>query len=248
MTHDPARCVGCGRCAEECFGRAIVLVGRRMSVEAVMTEVLADTEFYERSSGGMTISGGEPLVQPDFTGALLNAARASGIATAVETNLGWPWPTVERILPATDLIMADLKVLNDEVHRRETGMSNERVLANFERLARAGVPVIARTPLIAGINDRPSEVAAMADFLAPLGNITCWELLPYHPLGEGKRSSLGLPTAEKPLHPPTSERLEQLIQAARRLGLPVKVATALGSTSAAEPASGCCCDDKVRKR
>jgi pyruvate formate lyase activating enzyme len=218
------RCVACGRCTEACFAQALVLVGQSKTAQQVVDEVLADRAFYESSGGGVTISGGEPLLQADFTRAILELCRREDIHTAVETNLGWPWPVVARLTPIVDLFMVDVKLLDDTEHRVWTGKSNQLTLDNLRRLDAEHKPVVVRTPVVGRVNDRADQIAAIADFLAGLPNVVAYELLPYHPLGNGKYEALGLASPWPRFHSPSPEEMEQLAAAARRPTLEVRVA------------------------
>lgn len=218
------RCVGCGQCADTCYARSLVLVGENKTVQQVVQEVLADREFYETSGGGVTISGGEPLMQPEFTRAILEQCRREGIHTAVETNLARPWECLEPLVPVVDLFLTDLKLLDDDQHREWTGVSNQHTLDNLRRLDGEGKAIVVRTPVVGGVNDRPDVISAIADWLASLSNVRLYELLPYHPLGTGKAEALGLAAGTHRFETPTRERLEQLAAAARRPGFEVKVA------------------------
>lgn len=218
------RCKACGRCAAACFANAIVLVGETKTAEEVVEEVLADRAFYASSGGGVTLSGGEPLMQPEFAKAILQQCRREGIHTAVETNLARPWRRVTPLAPLVDLWLVDLKLLDDAGHQTWTGVSNRHTLENIRRLDRRGTPIVVRTPVVGGVNDRPDVIAAIADWLALLSNVQCYELLPYHPLGTGKREALGLAAPEQPFTTPSRQRLEELAAAARRPAFEVKVA------------------------
>jgi len=218
------RCTVCGACAAVCPAGARVVVGREMTVAEVLAEVLEDRAFYDRSGGGLTVSGGEPLCQPPFTLALLREARAAGLHTAVETNLLAPWPQVEALLPVTDLVMADVKTLGAEAHRHWTGADNAAILENLRRLAAAGARLVVRTPVVPGVNDTVEAIGAIADFLRGLAALDFYELLPYHPLGRGKYESLGLECRLPVDRPPAPEVIARLAAAARERGLVVRVA------------------------
>jgi len=219
---DRRRCVACGRCAETCYAKALVLVGQRMTVEQVAAEVLADRPFYQSSGGGVTLSGGEPLVQADFSRAVLEACRQAGIHTAVESNLARPWESLEPLVPAVDLFLVDVKLFDDVQHCRWTGVSNQHTLDNLRRLEAEQKPVIVRTPVVSGVNDRPDEIRAIAEWLAKLSNVRAYELLPYHPLGTGKHEALGLEPPAR-FQTPSQETLAELAAAARCGSFEVKV-------------------------
>ena len=217
-------CVACGQCAKTCYAEGLVLVGREMSVGEVMAQVSADRAFYTDSGGGVTISGGEPLLQRQFTLGILQECRRQQLHTALETNLAWPWEQVREVLELTDLVMADIKVLDDDEHRRWTGASNERVLDNVRRVGQMGKPLIIRTPIVPGLNDREEAVAAIAEFLRDVPNLEYYELLAYHPLGSGKYQSLGmayeLPNALRP----EKATMRRLAAVARKSGVTTRTA------------------------
>lgn len=218
------RCVACGTCAEGCYAEALVLVGREMSAEQVLAEVLQDRSYYRNSGGGVTLSGGEPLLQRDFCRELLARSKAEALHTAIETNAAWPWDHVASVLPVTDLVMMDIKTTDAAAHEEWTGVSNEQVLANARRLAREPVELIVRTPIVPGVNDTPEEVGRVADFLRDFPNLLYYELLPYHPLGTGKYESLGVPYEMAAVERPSAERMRALAAEARRRGIEVRTA------------------------
>lgn len=217
----PEKCIGCGGCKEGCFAGARVLCGVERTVDDVLRDVLLDAPFYG-SDGGVTVSGGEPLCQPEFTAALLAACRATGVRTAVESNLTLPWAVAWSVLQHCDLLMADLKLWDPEEHRRWTGQSNEQIEANLLRAADAGLPVLLRTPVIPGVNDREEEIRAIARFAKGLSTLVCYELLPYHPLGLSKGQVEGWQAAE--FAKPSKDRMMELARAAMEEGVVVRVA------------------------
>ncbi|MFO8012581.1 MAG: glycyl-radical enzyme activating protein [Phycisphaerae bacterium] len=226
------RCTACGACAEVCYAGALVLVGREMTVEEVVAEVLEDRPFYEESGGGVTVSGGEPLVRRDFAVAILRRCRQEGLHTAVETNLAAPWEHVADFLPVTDLFMVDVKLAGSEAHARWTGATNETILAGLRRLAEAPQPLVVRTPVVPGVNDSPEEIGAVADLVRGFASLVYYELLPYHPLGAGKYESLGMTYALPDLDRPPQEIMDALARAAAARGIAVRVAGVAKGASA----------------
>jgi len=216
------RCVACGRCAEACYARSLVVAGKHMTAEQVLDEILADRAFYD-PVGGATLSGGEPLAQPAFCRAILERCRESGVHTALETNLAWDWSCVAPLAPLVDLFLVDLKLLDDQQHRTWTGMSNRLVLENLQRLGAEGRSVTVRTPVIAGVNDRPEQIEAIARWIAQLPNVRHYELLPYHPLGSGKHEALGLAPPRASFAAPSPAEMHQLAARAAQERLEVKV-------------------------
>jgi len=219
------RCVACGECVDTCYAQSLVRVGETRTAETVVAEVLSDRPFYQ-PDGGATISGGEPLVQAEFTRAILELCRREGIHTAVESNLAWPWEVVAQLVPLVDLFLVDIKLLDDTAHRAWTGMSNAPVLENLRQLDDCGKPLVIRTPVISGVNNRPDDIEAIADFLATLASVEQYDLLPYHPLGTGKYEALGLAGPPPRFHSPTAAELQTLAARAVRPNFAVTVAGA----------------------
>lgn len=213
-------CLACGACAKSCYAGALSIIGREMTTEEVMHEVRSDLPFYQESGGGITVSGGEPLMQADFTRSLLQCSRAEGIATAIETNLCYSWHLLASMLPDLDLLICDIKLFDPESHRHWTGIDNRQIVTNLTKLAAEKVPVIVRTPIIVGVNDDAKIITAIAELLTKLPNLQYYELLPYHPLGTGKAISLGK-TAQK-LSAPAADKMQQLVAAARKTGIEVR--------------------------
>lgn len=188
---DPERCDFCGVCVDQCYADALEQVGRLRSASEVLAIVEEDRPFYDQSGGGMTLSGGEPLAQPQYTCSLLKGAHERDIHTAIETCGYASWPVWERILPHLDLILYDLKETDAKRHADFTGVSNKAVLDNLVRLARSGKPIIVRRPVIPGYNDTPESIHALGRFVKHLETIDEIDLLPYHRLGENKYKRLG---------------------------------------------------------
>ncbi len=215
------RCVVCGTCVDRCATGAREVVGRDAGVQEVMQEILRDVTFYDESGGGVTFSGGEPLVQVDFLCALLDECARQGIHTAVETSGYAPQRHLERVAERADLLLYDLKVLDEGRHREVTGVSNRPILENLERLVSAHRRVIVRIPLIPGVNDDEESARALGGFIAALGGIEAVHVLPYHGTGDGKYGVLGLETPEsgpRPLDPARIARVEECL---RSFGLTV---------------------------
>ncbi|MGI6367080.1 MAG: glycyl-radical enzyme activating protein [Anaerolineae bacterium] len=216
-------CIACGACARECFADALHLVGREVSVGEIMGDILADRAFYANSGGGVTISGGEPLLQPEFTAALLTACREEGIHAAIETAVQFPWERVAAVLPLVDLLMMDIKVMDEATHRRVTGVGNARILENARRIAASGKPMIVRTPVVPGVNDTSEAIGEIAAFVRGLPTLQYLDLLPFHPMAAGKYDSLGRAYEARNLPRPTSEHMEALAQRARAEGIEVRL-------------------------
>lgn len=187
---DRSLCTLCGACAEACPAEAVRMVGRRMTESEVIAEVEKDRVFYEQSGGGVTFSGGEPLLQPEFLCAVLDACREKGFHTAVDT-CGFAAPGIMAdIARRADLFLYDVKLINDARHRKVVGESNGPVLDNLRGLVRSGKDIMVRIPLVAGVNGDEESLRETADFLESVGGIRLVSLLTYHALGTEKSRRL----------------------------------------------------------
>ncbi len=230
---DPTECIGCGGCVDVCPSGAVSghgleralctrcfactqvcpsgarkVIGTHRSLESCMKEIREDLAFYSRSGGGVTLSGGEVLLQGDFAAALLKQCRTEGIHTAVESNLCFPEDTVRKVAPWLDLAMADIKHMDTLSHKKATGQGNEKVLENLRLLDGLGIPTIVRTPIIPGFNDSEENIRATAEFLKDLKHLQYYELLSYNPMGNDKRKRLGYPVPD--IAVPTKARMQEL--------------------------------------
>ncbi|HGS5938629.1 TPA: glycyl-radical enzyme activating protein [Klebsiella pneumoniae] len=187
-----------------CPTTALTVCGEEKSVEEIMATVLRDKPFYDRSGGGITLSGGEPFMNPTLAQALFEASHQAGIHTAVETCLHVPWKYIEPSLPFVDLFLADLKHVDEAVFQQWTDGSARRVLDNLQRLAQAGKKMIIRVPLIQGFNASEADIAAITDFAADRLQVIEIHYLPYHTLGMNKYQLLSQPytAPDKPLDAP----------------------------------------------
>ncbi len=179
-----------------------------MSAEDVLAEVMRDAPFYRRSGGGITVSGGEPLAQYPFVRALLRAAKAQQVHSALDTSGLCPWEQLEDLLSCVDLFLYDVKHMDLERHKALTGVSNEKILENLRRLSRTGKPIWIRVPLIPGQNDEESNYHAMGRFFSTLEGVARVELLRYHRLTESKYERMGIDYEFKRLEPPTETDAE----------------------------------------
>ena len=211
---DRSECDDCGRCADVCMPEAKRLIGRQLTVDEVMADVRKDMAFYRSSGGGVTLSGGEPLSQPAFTRAILAACRRAGIPTALETCGLAAFDDLASVCALADDIYFDVKLLDDEAHRRWTGVSNERILENLRRLGECETRVVVRSPLIPGCNGGERDVRSLARLCAELPQVRALELLPYHSLGEHKYQCLQRDYSLTGVPAQRSEDVDRLLAAA----------------------------------
>ncbi len=216
------RCAVCGACTEECYAGALELVGRRRTVADVLEEVCRDRPFYETSDGGMTVSGGEPLVQFRFTKLLLIAARRAGLDTCLDTTGYAPYARLAALRPYVDLFLFDVKETSETRHKALTGVSNRRILANLRRLDADGARVRLRLPLVPGLNDRPEHLRACARLARELRNIEGVEIMPYHRLGTAKGARMGyaVPSEIASIESPSDGVIEGWLTTLREAGAP----------------------------
>jgi pyruvate formate lyase activating enzyme len=217
---DRGRCIACGRCAQACLSDAARLRGRFIEADEAVREVLKDLDFYRASGGGVTLSGGEPLLQREFVRDVFSLTRGHGVHNALDTAADVPWDDLEAVLPVTDLVLLDLKAMDAEAHRLGTGRSNARILENAARLSHREVDVAVRIPVVPGFNDTAANMEQAAAFLAGFSRLTAVQLLPCHSLGADKLAALGREAEVFP--PPGAARMRELAEPFRGRGLPVR--------------------------
>ena len=208
-TIDRKNCIGCGRCVEACLYDALTLYGQEMTVDAVFREVLRDRFFYA-DDGGVTVSGGEPLLHPEFCAELFRLLYAENISCAVDTCGEVLWQAFEMVLPYTEIFLYDLKAMTPELHSRLTGRSNERILANLHRLDETGVSIEIRMPVIPGMNDSSEQFISAGRFLAGMRHLTGVRLLAYHAFARSKYESIGHKVTLPDVPSPSPEHREEL--------------------------------------
>ena len=211
-------CTSCFRCIDACFPGALSVCGRVVSVDEVMRDLAEDIPFYGESGGGVTVSGGEPGCQADFSAEILQRCHKMKIHTALETNLAYSPAILKKLAVDCDLIMADLKHIDSQKHCAGTGCGNEQVLENLRSLT---VPLILRTPLVPGFNDDRETLRSIAEFAGTLNTLLYYELLTYHPLGCGKAQRLGMKERTKPLFFTKAQTIDNLLEAASETGVPL---------------------------
>ena len=216
-------CNNCGDCAKVCYPKALYLCGEDYTVEKLAQRLLQDKKFFDRSGGGVTISGGEALSQADFTVAILKRMKAEGVHTALDTTGFASWETLARTLPYTDLYLYDLKHMDSEKHRQIIGVPNETILDNAKRLASAGKKLQVRIPVIPMFNNDVENIRETAEFIKGLGDaVTVVQLLPYHNLGVTKYLRISdKPVAEAT--PPSDAQMQKLKGVMEEYGLPVTI-------------------------
>lgn len=199
-------------------------VGRDVTVGEVLEEISRDRVYYNRSGGGgLTLSGGECLWQPDFSAALLQAAKLRGISTAIETTGYAEMDVIRRLLPYVDTVLMDIKHTNPEKHREFTTKDNGLILENAKHIARESNCLIIRTPVIPTFNDSEEEIASIAAFAKGLDNVKEMHLLPYHRIGSDKYAGLGRPYTMAHISPPPKEQMERLLAIVNATGLIGKI-------------------------
>ncbi len=235
---DREHCQGCGACAEACPANALEALGRRVTAEALLVELLKDRAYYTASGGGVTLSGGEPTLQPDFAEALLRGLKAQSVATALDTCGLCTMPVLERLLPLADLVLYDLKLFDAERHRSFTGRPNGAILETLVRLVavirQQSLPAALwiRTPLIPGATTGDENLLALGGFLAEHldGQVARWELCVFNNLCRDKYRRLGVEWAyaEQPLM--TAEEVAHCEQVAKGSGVAPEIVLATGAT------------------
>jgi pyruvate formate lyase activating enzyme len=215
------RCKGTGKCAEACPNEARNLMGTYMTAEEVFKDVAADTIFYERSGGGVTLSGGDSVSQPRFATTLLRMCKEAGLHTTLDTCGHARWETLRPMLEYVDLVLFDLKHMDPAEHQKLTGVSNEWILENAKRIHHEmRTPLLARVPIVPGYNDSMENIQATAKFITrELDRSIKVHLLPYHRLGETKYERLEKQGTTFSTEPPSEARLAELQQVFASFGL-----------------------------
>ena len=221
---DTERCNMTGRCAEVCPTKAIELSGKLLSVAEIMNEIEKERVFFDQSGGGVTFSGGEPLLQSKFLIELLDECGKRGIHRAVDTAGLANTEILLEVAKRTDLFLYDLKLMDSEKHRKWVGVPNEKILENLKLLSETGVKIIVRIPLIGGVNDDAENMEATARFVASLsGEKKEVNLLPYHKIAQTKYQKLGRPEEFQLLEEPTKEAQTRAVSIFKQLGLEASI-------------------------
>ena len=221
---DRRKCTLCGACEDVCHAHALELVGREMTVAHVMKEIVKDTIFYDESGGGVTLSGGEPLMQPDFTRSLLETCKELRIHTALDTCGYGDTDTLLGFCEQADLFLYDVKAINDEKHVASTGVSNKLILQNLRELSQNERDVIVRYPLIPSLNDDEKDIQELGAFVASLRSVKELHVLPYHRAGVEKSQRLRQSEGGTYVtHSPSIESLAGIEGTLRGFGLKIQI-------------------------
>jgi pyruvate formate lyase activating enzyme len=220
---NPAKCDLCQTCADHCPSEAVEFVGRKVGVGEVMREIVKDIAFYDESGGGITLSGGEPLMQPDFLLQLLDACAELDLHRTVDTSGYADSELLLEVARRTDLFLYDLKVMDAVKHRDFTGVSNERVLNNLKLLAQNNARIEVRVPIIPGINADAENIDRTAEFVSALPGVERVAILPFHNSARGKYSRLGMDCIASEIECPSKEHLKIIAARLENSGLQVKI-------------------------
>lgn len=217
-TIDYDKCTLCGKCVEACNFNALKIMGTEMSVDDVMHEIMADVDFYKNSGGGMTLSGGEPLAQFSFSMELLKRCREAGVNTCVETSGFVSSTQFKKVLPLVDIFLFDYKVTGSKEYRKYTGVPNEQILENLDVAYRHGIPIILRCIVVPGINDTEIHFKGICELDAKYHDLKGIEILPYHTMGNSKRTSIGKNETLTHLDTVSPETADQWIEKLKEMG------------------------------
>jgi len=220
---DADLCQGCGACAEACPAEATELIGRTMTLLDVMVEIEKDVIYYDQSGGGVTFSGGEPLLQIKFLEALLEACKDRGIHTAVDTSGFVQSNTIRRVQSLVDLFLFDIKMIDEKRHLHYTGVPNQPILNNLIALSKSGVDIIIRIPIIPGINDSREDIQQVGKFLGSLDRFHPVNILPYHRAAIEKYYRMNGTYTLRDLRPPNAEQIENIAEQIESFGLSVSI-------------------------
>jgi pyruvate formate lyase activating enzyme len=220
---DTEKCDTCGICQDVCAYDAVAIIGREVTVSEIVAEVEKDRIFYDESGGGVTFSGGEPIAQDDFLITLLEALKEKNIHTAVDTSGAVPYEILSEVSRRADLILYDLKVMDEHRHRVFTGKSNRIILENLKKLSESGGDIIIRMPVLKGLNDDPENIQSMMEFLIPLNKSWQINLLPFHRGGEGKRKRLNKKGPLVNFKTPSEKKLIEIKALLSSQGFQVKI-------------------------
>ena len=202
-------CVGCGACVEDCPTKAVRLYGRTVSVDEVFNEVQKDKVYYDTSGGGVTVSGGEPIFQSEFTGGLLKKCKENGINTAIETSGFADEQSLLSVIEYCDYVLFDVKETDEALHKKYTGVRLEPILRNLEIINERKIPFIIRAPIIPTLNDRKEHFIKLKEICREMKSCQGIQIMPYHTIGSYKYELLGREYACKDITEPTKQEIEK---------------------------------------
>ena len=220
---NPAKCVRCRACAEHCPSEAVEFIGQKMTVAEVVRQIEKDIAFYDESGGGITLSGGEPLMQPEFLLELLDACADLDLHRIVDTTGYADAKLMLNVAEKTDLFLYDLKLMDDDKHREFTGVSNEQILNNLKLLAQNAARIQVRIPIIPGINDDTENIERTGDFVSSLSGVEQVSILPFHNSARAKYGRLGMECISSDIETPTEAQLKAIAEQLKNSGLQVKI-------------------------
>ena len=209
-------CISCGKCTEICLGDALVLYGKEVLADEITKKLIEDKIFFEESGGGVTLSGGEPLLQADFSAEILKKLKENGINTAVDTCGFAKKEDIDKVLPYTDTFLFDIKAINPDVHKTCTGVTNESILENLKYIDSFNKPIEIRVPYVPSMND--GEMEEIAKFLTEIKNIKKIKILPYHQFGASKYENIGI-EYDLNITPPQKQEINSVIDIFNKYGL-----------------------------
>ena len=223
VTLNRESCNMCGVCVQLCPSEALSIVGKEMSVEQTITDIERDRVFYDESKGGVTFSGGEPLMQPEFLNAMLHECRERDIHTTLDTSGYASQDVIDRMRDKVDLFLYDIKTMDDAKHKEYTGVSSKLILRNLERLAKNGSNIVISLPIVPGINDDEENIVRTGEYISSLPSVEHVSLLPYHKAGVDKYKNLGRSYELERIQPPSSQRIKTIKERLEAFGLQVKI-------------------------
>lgn len=217
-----SKCNACGKCVEACLPEALEYYGQEISVNEAVEAVLEDKIFYDNSNGGVTFSGGEPLLQAEFCAEVFKALQTEDVHCAIDTSGAVKWGNIETVLPYTNLFLYDLKHVDEERHLQQIGSSNRLILENLERLSKYNIPIEIRIPIIPEFNADTESINAIGEKLNQLSNITTVQLLPYHDFAGSKYEAISKINTMPEVTVPSVEQMKIIVEVLNRFDFKIK--------------------------
>lgn len=222
IVNDFEKCIFCGKCVDSCFNNAREIVGEELTLKEIIKEIEKDRVFYEESNGGVTFSGGEAMCQIEALGDMARSCKEKGISVAVDTCGYVPFSSFEKILNYVDVFLYDIKLMDNELHKKYVGADNTLILENLIKLSDSGANINLRIPVISGINDNNETMEDIIGFIKNT-NIRDVNLLPYHDIAKNKYDKLGKEYKEDLMSKPSEERMEEIKKMFEKNGYKVKI-------------------------